>query len=188
MVRAPAQGVSIMKEDEFGKMMGELGSFTAEPVRPTLADDIKTHIPSRLESHHKGMHTVNIIIDLRVSRLAAAGVVVITLVLLAGLLGDHNSSDGGGIIQGCKAVVVHLWGNNKTAMNKAEPIPKPFVIKGENVVFPPKAGDAQGSNVILMYSRLPNDKYRVTFSNSQVKEVNAGELIKLQAQMLQQRK
>jgi len=177
-----------MKEDEFGKMMGELGSFTAEPVRPTLADDIKAHIPSKLESHHKGMHTVNIIIDLRVSRLAAAGVVVITLVLLAGLLGDRNSASDG-ILEDARFVIGLLRGTDaKNSQVTAEKMREHLVDKGEDVVFYPNAGDRQDSNSIRMHWKLPNGRYKVVFSDYREKEVSAEELIKLLARMLQQQK
>ena len=99
----------MMKDDEFGKMLSELGSRSAEPVRPTLADDIKAHIPSRFAAHRRGMHTINIIIDLRVGKVAAAIAVVVTLVLLAGLLGGRNSASDG-ILDDAKILARHLFG------------------------------------------------------------------------------
>jgi len=175
-----------MKDDEFDKMLSELGVRTTEPVRPTLADDIKAHIPSRLAAHRRGMHTINIIIDLRVGKVAAAIAVVVTLVLLAGLLGGRNSD---GILNDSKLLARHLLGaGHKEDRVTAESMREYLVEKGEDVIFYDNVFSRQDSNSMLMHWKLAEDRYQVVFRDYRVKEVSAAELIKLQAEMLQQHK
>ena len=167
-------------------MLRELVSHTVEPVRITLADDIKTHIPSRLAAHRKGMHTINIIVDLRVGKVAAAIAVVVTLVLLGGLLGGRNSD---GILNDSKLLARHLLGSgNKGDRSTVESMLDHLAGKGTDVVSYDNVLTRQDSNSILMHWKLSDDKYQIVFRDYRVKEISASELIKLQAEMLQQQK
>jgi hypothetical protein len=178
----------MMNEDKIGKMLNELGRRSEEPVRPTLSDDIKAHIPSQIVHHRRGMHTVNIIIDLRVGRIAAAAAVLITLVLLAGLLGSRSSSDGG-FLQETKVLVGYfLKSGDEDTLETAESMRDFLVGKGEeDVVVYGNLPERPDSNSILMHWKVSDDKYQIVFNDFRVKKVSAEELIEMQAEMLQRR-
>ena len=84
-----------MKEERVEKLLQQLADKTAEPVRPGLSEDIKHHIPHRLIRHRGGMDSINIVIDLRVNKLAAAAAIIITLILCLNFLGDRNLAESG---------------------------------------------------------------------------------------------
>ena len=80
-----------MKEEKLGKYLNELADATVEPVREGLAEDIKHRIPHGIRPHRKGMDTINIIIDLRIGKLAAVAVIVLTMVLCANFFGGTDA-------------------------------------------------------------------------------------------------
>ena len=69
-----------MREEKLEKLLNELADATAEQPRPGLAEDIRRRIPQQLSPHRGRMDTINIIIDLRISRLAAAAAIIITMI------------------------------------------------------------------------------------------------------------
>lgn len=163
-----------MEEERLGKLLNQLAERTAEPVRPGLAAEIKQHIPERLPHHRKGLDTINIVIDLRIGKLAAAAVVIITLIVLANLQGIYQ--DG-------KLLARHLLTEPRESEILAERA-KHLTSRGIGVVIYDHA-DAEDSNSVLMHWKLPDGSYRVVFSNFREEEVSAEELIELQARMLQ---
>jgi hypothetical protein len=180
-----------MKEEKLEKLLNELTGITAEPVRPGLAEDIKHQIPHRFAPHRGGMDTVNIIIDLRISKLAAAAAIAITTVLLASFLGGRDLS-GGGIYQDGKMLVKYLLGGDSASKSQAlvgmSELYEHLVRQGKEVVYYGNNIDPEDSNAVLMQWKLPDGKYRVTFGDLRAKTVTAEELVELQAQMLQKKK
>ena len=176
-----------MNEQKLKKLLADLAERTTEPVRPTLAEDIKKHIPHNL--HHKhGMDTVNIIIDLRISKYAAAAVIIIVLILMANFFGTQHSAENN-ILQDSRMLFNYVLGGSntdrtdviKSLLNKYNELVntgKEAVYYGENLA--PANNDA-----LLMQWKLDDGKYMVIFNDLRVKAVDAEELIKLQAQMLQ---
>ena len=79
-------------EEKLEKLLNELANAAKEPVSPDLAEEIKRRIPHRLTPHRAGRDAVNIIIDFRINKLTAAAVIIITMVLLATLLGGRDSA------------------------------------------------------------------------------------------------
>ena len=178
-----------MREEKLGKLLNELAERTAEPVRPGLAEDIKHRIPHRLMPHRGGMDTINIIIDLRVSKLAAAAAIIITMILLASFLGGRDST-GNGIYQDGKLLAKYLLsgigigrGDVSAGRSKYEYL----VQQGKDVTYYGDSIDPGDSNAVLMQWKLCDDKYRVIFGDLRAGEVTAEELIKLQARMLQKK-
>jgi len=176
-----------MKEDKLGKLLNELAERTAEPLPSGLAEDIKHQIPHRLTSHRGGMDTVNIIIDLRISKLAATAAIIITMILCANFLGGRDST-AGGIYQDSKMLVKYLLGgeglggsNVSVARSRYEYLAQ----KGKDVAYYGDNIDPQDCNAVLMQWKLADGRYRVIFGDLREKTINADELIKLQAQMLQ---
>ena len=177
-----------MREEKLEKSLNELADATAESVRPGLAEDIKQHIPHRLTSSRERMDTVNIIIDLRISRLAAAAVIIITMVLCVNFLGGRDST-AKSILQDSKLLMKYcLGGDSLSRANISTGISnlyKNLAQQGKDVVYYGDSVDPENGDVVLMQWKLPDGKYSVVLGNLTVKTVSAEELIKLQARMLQ---
>ena len=97
-----------MKQEKLDNLLNEL----AEPVHPGLAEDIKQQIPARLGTHRGGLNTINIIVDLRINRLAAAAAIIIAMILLVSFFGGRDS-EGGNIYQEGKFFLRYLFGRGK---------------------------------------------------------------------------
>ena len=178
-----------MREENLGKLLDELAERTAEPVSPGLAEDVKHQIPHRLTPHRGGMDTVNIIIDLRISKLAAAAVIIITMVLCANFLGGRDST-GGGIYQDSKLLAKYLLGGERASRSDVLAGRSKYeylVRQGKDVTYYGDSVDPGDSSAVLMQWKLPDGKYRVIFGDLREGEVDAEELIKLQARMLQKK-
>ncbi|MHC4483124.1 MAG: hypothetical protein ACYS9T_10705 [Planctomycetota bacterium] len=168
-----------MDDENLGKLLNELGEQTAESVRPGLAEDIKQCIPSGLMPHRGGMDTINIIVDLRVSKLVAAAVIIITMILLANLHGVYQDS---------KLLASYLLGGaGRSNVSAAKGRREYLVRQGKDVVFYDGI-DEKDSNSIWMHWKVSDGKYVVVFGDLREKEVSADELIKLQAWMLQEKR
>jgi len=176
-----------MKEEKLGKLLNELGERTVEPVRPGLAEDIKHQIPHSLVPHRGSMDTINIIIDLRISKLAAAAVIIITMILLANFFGGRDSI-GNGIYQDSKLLIKYcLGGVGKSNMLAGRSKYEYLVHQGKDVVYYGDSIDPEDGNAVLMQWKLSDDKYKIIFGDLREKEVSAEELIELQARMLQRK-
>ena len=103
-----------MNEEKLTKLLNDLADATAEPVRPGLSEDIKQQIPKRISTHKGGTDTVHIVINLRISKLAAAAVIILTILLCAGLFGGREwTSDG--IVDGVKDSLAWLGAGKPTS-------------------------------------------------------------------------
>ncbi len=174
-----------MREEKLGQLLSELAKRSAEPVRPGLAEDIKQRIPQHLPLYRAGRDTINIIIDLRINKLAAAAVIILTLLLFANFLGGKDSN---GLYQDSKLVAKYLLSGQITqgpdvaaAMLKY----KYLTEQGKDVAFYGDIINPQDSNAILMQWRLSDGRFRVMFNDLREKTVSPAELIKLQTRMLQ---
>ena len=181
-----------MKEEEtLPKLLNELADATAaEPLRPGLAEDIKQQIPHRLTPHRGGMDTVNIMIDLRISKLAAAAVIIITMILSANFLGGRGATSNG-IYQDSKLLIKYCLAGEDAGKSDVLSGMSGFyeylVQQGRDVVYYGGGIDTKDTNAVLMQWTLPDGKYRVMFVDLRMETVTAEELIKLQARMLQKK-
>ncbi|MHC4124400.1 MAG: hypothetical protein ACYSSI_12565 [Planctomycetota bacterium] len=178
-----------MKEEKLEKLLTGLTNLTEEPVSDGLAEDIKKQIPRNFASRHKGLKTVNIIIDFRINKLAAAAAIVVTLILCAGLLGTGNSGSSG-LYQEGKLLIQHfLGGDNSTANNLSIGLTryKYLLNQGEDVVYYGEVIGPGDSNSILLHCRLSDGNYKVLFADLHEWTVDAEQLIKLQVKMLQRK-
>jgi hypothetical protein len=177
-----------VETERLEKLLNELADWTAEAVQPDLAESIKQRIPHRLIPHRSGMDTINIIIDLRVGKLAAAAAIIITMVLWGSLFRGSDSV-GSGLYQDGKVMMKYLLGTgvkgSSTAAVKARY--EYLTQKGEDVVYYGDNIDPQDSNAVLMHWRLSDGNYRVVFGDLREKTVTAEELIGLQARILQKK-
>jgi len=177
-----------MKEERLEKLLSELADATAEPVHPDLAEDIKHRIPRRLMHHRGGVDTINIMIDLRINKLAAAAAIIITMILCATFLGGRDSTSEG-IIQDSRLLVKYFLGGESAGRSDVLAVKSRYeylVQKGKDAVY---YGDsiAGDSDAVWMQWKLANGKYRLIFGDLREAEVSADELIKLQARMLQKK-
>jgi hypothetical protein len=178
-----------VREEKLEKLLNELADATAEPVHPHLAEDIKHQIPQQLSPHRGGLDTVNIIVDLRISKLAAAAAIIITMILWANLLRSRSSADEG-IYQDGKLWIKYCLGsigadrsNVLTAKSRYEHLAQ----MGKDIVYYGDSIDPQDSNAVLIQWKLSDGQYKVVFGDLREETVGAEELIKLQARMLQKK-
>jgi len=184
----------MMREEKVKKLLNELSDATSEQVRGGFAEEIKQQIPERLMPHRRGMDTINIIIDLRISKLAAAAVIIITMILLAHLLSGRDLTSGG-IYQGGRLLTRYLLGGgsvdrSNVLVGMSESYER-LVQQGRDVVYYGDSVDPEDGNAVLMHWRLSAEccdgMYRVIFGDLREKTVSAEELIKLQSRMLQKK-
>ena len=173
-----------MQEEKLTELLNELAERTSEPVRPGLAEEIKQQIPPHPACHRGGMNTINIIIDLRVNRFAAAAVIILMLILFANFLGGGDSN---GLYQDGKLVAKYLLADprSQSADIAAGMLKyKHLVEQGREVVFYGDVIDLEDNNAVLMQWKLPGGNYAVMFGDLREKTVSAEELVRLQSQML----
>ena len=177
------------KEEQVKKLLDELGNRIVEPVRPGLAEDIKHQIPHRLAPHRAGMDTINIIIDLRINKLAAAGIIIITMILLANFFGSRDSS-GYGIYQDSKMLVEYILRApaDRSTLSTVRARYEHLIQKGEQAVYYGDKADLQDTGAVLLQWRLPDGTYKVITADSEERTVSAEELIELLSRMLQKKK
>jgi hypothetical protein len=175
-----------MKRDRVEIMLGELGQATGQAVGGDLGDRLKAGIPQELRPHRGGMDSINIIIDLRVSRLAAAAVIVGATLLFATFFGSRDPEAG--LYSDSKAIIEYLSRANELSVGAVAAVSaakdagtlddREFVIYGE------RSGSGD-SNDLLMHWKIGEGKYRVMFSDKHTDTVDSEELIRLQAGMIQ---
>lgn len=179
-----------MEEEKLGKLLNELAQRTAEPVRPGLAEDIKHHIPPGLMRLRGRMDTVNIIIHLRVNKLAAAAAIIITMILCASFLTGRDSTVGGIYQNGRMLVEYFLQGNSAGIRDTLSGLSKSseyLARQGKDAVYYGDSIDPKDSNAVLMHWKLSDGTYRVIYGDLHTEIVGAEQLIKLQARMLQKK-
>jgi hypothetical protein len=178
-----------MEEEKLKELLNALAEHTTEPARPGLAEDIKHQIPSRLVPDSGGMGTMNIIIDLRINRLAAAAIIVITMILLAGVFGRQHFQ-GDNIFQDSKMLVGYILGTNahRSDLSALRARCEHLMEKGEEVVYYGDKADLGNGNAVLLHWKTSAGKYKVVFGDLSERTLSACALIRLQAYMLQEKK
>jgi hypothetical protein len=175
-----------MEEEQIQQLLRELGPRLTEPVPPDLGEHIKQRIPHRLARHKISWDTVNIIIDLRLSRSVAAAVIVIALVLLLNLFGDRHSPMGGLIQDG--VLLVKYWGKaGKIDLSAAKTKYEHLLERGKEVVWYGDSVDPKDRHAVLMHQTLADGKYIVTFADGHEEEIDSEELVRLMARMLRKK-
>jgi len=94
-------------DQKLDTMLQDLGRRGMEPPPAGLADRIKQQIPIRLAPSRWGRETIHIMVHLRISRVAAAAAIVLSLVLFASLFGRGTSS-GAGWAQEIKGAIANI--------------------------------------------------------------------------------
>ena len=175
-----------MKKERIENLLRELAHKTDESVGSALADNIKSNIPKPLRAHKHSWDTINIIIDLRVSKLAAAAAIIITMLLTAKFINGKNST--GNIYQDSKLLINYcLSAVGADKSNELAGMPEFYehlVQKGKKVMYYADGVDATDSNAVLMHWELPDGKYGIIFGDFRSQTVTAEKLIELQSEML----
>ena len=176
-----------MTEEKLQKSLKKLAEATGEPVRLSLAEDIKQQIPSELSPHRVGLDSINIMVHLKISKLAAAAVIIITMVLCANFFGGTDST-GEGIYQDGKMLVRYILGGGVAATSEELASSVYFVHEDKEVIYYGDVVDTDDSEAVLMQWKLPDGRYRIVLCDLRMKSVSADELIKLQSKMLQNKR
>ena len=171
-----------MREERLKELLNELADATVEPVRPGLTEDIKHHIPQQLSPHKGGTDAIHIVINLRISKLAAAAVIIMTILLCANFFGGRDwTSDG--IVDGIRESLVGL-GVGRADVLPVRSIYDDLVQQGKPVVYYGDSIDPGDSGAVRMQQKLSDGEYRVVFADGSTTRVNAEELIVLLSRML----
>ncbi len=169
-----------MSEEKLGRMLGELAERTAETVRPGLCEEIKHYIPRPLIPYKRGIHTVSIMIDLRVGKLTAAAAIIIAMILFASFLGGRDTN----LYQDSKLLARYILGGmEKTSFKAAKSRYNVLLEQGIEVVLYENI-EQNDKNAILMHWKLPNGNYKVIYADLREQEATPDELIKLQSILL----
>lgn len=181
-----------MAEEKLEKLLNELADKTQQTVRPGLAEDIKHQIPYKL-TPHKRMDNINIIINFKINKVAAAAMIIITMILAASLI-EPNIKQGG-IFQDAKMMIrYYLDGKRTDSVDQIAGMAKLYehlVGKGKDVAYYPGSFDSKDRDMILMQWKVDDNKYKVILINYgklSVETVNSEQLIELQTRMLERPK
>jgi len=175
-----------MGKEELKELLNKLPDAMTEPVRPGLGEDIKRQIPHRLSPHRVGIDTINIIIDFRINKLAAAAAIIITIIFCATFLGGRDST-GGSVLQD-SMLLIKYWGAADTSKISAGRSKYEHLLqRGEDVVWYGDRLNPKDSGAVLMQRKLADGKYEVTFVDGREKQVTAEDLITLLSEMLQKK-
>ena len=174
-----------MKDKNTEQLLNKLADVTTEQAPAGLADNIKQRIQHQLTRHKSRIDTVNIIIDLRVNKLAAAAVIIVSLILLANIFGGRGP-DSVGLLQESKLLIKYFLGNSDSHITQQRPLfYDSLVQQGKEVVYYGDSINDSDGNSVLMHWKLDEGGYKVIFVDLSTKVVNADELVRLQAEMLQ---
>ncbi len=173
-----------MEKEKLEKLLNKLSERMTESVRPGLTEDVKRQIPQQLRAHRMGMNTIRIMIDLRVSRLAAAAVIIITIILGANFFGPKGST-GGDIVEAIEYSLARENIGRSDMLTNMAVIYEGLLKEGKDIVYYGDSTNRGDGFTMLMHWKLPNGKYRVIFSDLRITTVSPDMLIMLQAQMLQ---
>ncbi len=172
-----------MDEQKIENLLNELAEQTVELPPAVLADKIKNRIPATIRPHIAA-DGFNIVINLRVSKLAATAAIILTMVLWANLF-ERPDLAAGSIYNDCKLFLTYHLTGSSNELSVAKTRYQYLLDKGKEVFFYGQSIDPKDSNAILLQWKLSDGSYRVIFANLREETVSAEELIKLQVRMLQ---
>ena len=167
-----------------------LSSFSQrgiEPVRPDLAQEIKDRIPRRLVAHR--LDAINIIVDLRISRVAAAAAIIVAVLAAGTFVGGRTDGSGGLYRDGRFFLKYALRGENAYRSEVAGTLANfrdDLIAQGREVVYYGEKAESSEPHAILMYWKLSDNEYGVILGDLSARTVSAKTLIRLQSYMLKE--
>lgn len=168
-------------------LLGALGRHGFEKPRPGLLQEIKSDIPPQLSVHR--LDTINIIVDFRISRLAAAAAILVVVFLAGSFFGGRDAMSGG-IYENGKFFLKYALGGKKA--ERAEILAGLAVYRdnllaqGKEVVYYGEKAKPNDPYSILMHWRQGEDQYGVIFGDFSARTVPAKTLVRLQAHMIKE--
>jgi hypothetical protein len=178
-----------MEKRQLEELLKVLPGRLIARARPGLAQEIKNRIPHRLNLHR--LDTINIIVDLRISRLAAAAVILLAVFLIGAFFGGRDTN-GLQMYQDGKLFLKYALGGENA--RKADVMPElmkfrdSLTAQGREVVFCGDRANLNDQYSILMYWPISDGKYGVILGDLSARTMTARTLIRLQARMLQEQK
>lgn len=174
--------MGIHRLEELLRSLAEQG---IERARLGLGQEIKDRIPARLTPHR--MDTINIIVDLRISRMAAAAVIVLTMILIGWLIGGRGAA-APQMVEDGKLFLRYTLGGERAYqaqfLGNLAQFRDDLIAQGREVVY---YGDRVKLNdpcVVIMHWKLPDGRYGVILGDLTTRTVSAKTLITLQDHML----
>ena len=183
-----------MKKKKLEKLLTKLSERTEEPVRRGLAEDIKSQIPHKLfRGRKRSWDTINIIVDLRISRLAAAAIIIVATILLVNFIGpsDLISRD---MYEDSKRVINYYFSDSGFSKDEilatVSNLSEYLASQGKKIIYYNDKISPKDKDEVMICWELPSNdkkKYKLIFADLRTETVSAEELIKLQFRT-QQRK
>ena len=159
-----------------------------ERARPELGDQIKARIPYRLIPHR--WDTINIIVDLRVSKVAAAAVILLAMLLIGGFFGGRDAA-GARMYEDGKLVLKYTLGGENACkaefLGNLSKFRDDLIAQGREVVYYGDQAKLKDPCAIIMHWKLSEDRYAVILGDLTTRTISSKTLIALQAHMLQGR-
>jgi len=176
----------MMNLDNLKKNLTDLSQATEEFVNPDLAGKIKDRMPSELAHHYKVRSGINILINLRIGKVAAAAVIIATLLLCISLFRTRDfGSDN--IYSDSKMVLQYFLKGEKSAQSDMLAELGNFrdylTERGREVFYYPQVGVGDPDS-ILMHWQDEKGNYRVIFGDLSSETLTPSKLIRLQSRML----
>jgi hypothetical protein len=177
----------MMTKRTVGALLRAFSERGIERPGPGLASRVKRRIPSRLIPHR--MDTINIIVDLRVNRLAAAAAIVIAMVLI-GLFFGGRDAVGRQTVRDSKLFLKYTLGGERAC--RAEIVQglsdfrDDLEAQGREVVYYGPDVDLDDRYAVLMHWKLSDSEYGVILGDLSARTVAARTLIRLQSRMIEE--
>jgi len=153
-----------------------------------LGDEIKARIPYRLTPHT--WDTINIIVDLRISKMAAAAVILLAMFLIGSLFGGRDAAGVRMFEDGKLFLKYALGGENACKaefLGNLTQFRDDLIAQGREVVYYGDQARLKDPCAIIMHWKLSEDRYAVILGDLTTRTISAKTLIALQAHMLQSR-
>lgn len=177
-----------MRTREIEDHLRTLGERGFDRARPGLAQRIKSQIPGRLIPHR--MDLVGMFAELRISRLAAAAVILLALLVTGSFFGGA-SAVGTQMYEDSKLLLQYtLAGDNackSRILSNLMQFRDDMASQGREVVFYGDQVNLNDRYSIVMHWKLSDDRYGVVLGDLSARTVSSEMLIRLQTYMLQER-
>jgi hypothetical protein len=178
-----------MEKRRIEELLKALPGQLIERARPSLAQEIKNQTPERLTAHR--LDTINIIVDLRISRVAAAAAILLAILVIGGLFSGRDAA-GKRLYQDSKLLLRYTLGGERACQAQVvaglERFRDDLVAQGREVVYYGDRANLNDPYAILMHWTISDDKYGVILSDLSARTVTPKTLIRLQARMVQDQK
>ncbi|MCU0914510.1 MAG: hypothetical protein MUC88_08115 [Planctomycetes bacterium] len=177
-----------MGKHKIEQLLKALADRGIERARPELSGEVRARIPERLVAHR--MDTINIIVDLRISRLAGAAVILLAMLVIGSFLGGRDAT-GMQVLEDSKLFLRYTLGGENACkaefLGNLAQFRDALIAQGREVVYYGKQANFNDPCAVIMHWKLSDDRYGVILGDMTARTVNAKTLITLQDHMLRER-